>query len=557
MPVRALAVLLAAIGLVFWPVLGGAFVYDDELLVVQNAALQNGDLLALLTRPLFGDQYGYWRPLTSLLLWLGNSLGGAFGIHALALLLHAAATLVAWSVARRLLGDARRATWAALLFALHPVQVESVGWCSAINDPLWGLCALLCLRSLAAWREGPARALPFAAMAWLLLALLAKENAIAAVPIVLAFDGWLRRRTQPPASGARTWIALAIVLAVWWLLRALVFGDAAAGLLREPGPTPPGASAWLQPTALLGAHARVLAVPWSLTPFRTTDAFDAYCGGPLATLAAALLLVAAWRAKQTLRLVVLALLVAPLLPTLGAGRSIGAYPVADRYLYLAAFGLALAIASVNGPRARWLALGLAALFGALSFVQTWVWRDQPHLVRHALAQRPDDATLWRMTGDLALARAARDPGALGYARDAYQHALSLCGTATAGTADRARAEAELGLAWCMFREQGGLRGPGTPALLAAFQRAVDGAPDSAAAWVGLGVAYGIAERPAAAEQSLRKALALAPSNADAWFNLGSLQARNGRRDAARESLAEALRCNPHYAAAKDLLDRLR
>lgn len=557
MPPRALAVLLAAIGLVFWPVLGGAFVYDDELLVVRNTALQNGDLVALLTQPLFGDQHGYWRPLTSLSLWLGNTLGGACGIHALALLLHAAATLAAWSLAHRLLGDARRAFAAALLFALHPVQVESVAWCSAINDPLWGLCALLCLRSFAAWRTGPAPGLPVAAMVWLLLALLAKENAIAAVPMVLVVDACLRRGS-PATDRARPWLALAIVLAVWWALRALVFGGVAAGLLREAAHAPPDAAGWLQPVALFGAHARVLAVPWTLTPFRTADAFDAYVGGPLATLAATIVLVAAWRARRPLRLAVLVLLVAPLVPTLIAWRSIGAYPVADRYLYLAAFGLALAIVSVSGHRARWFVLGLAALFGVRSFVQTWVWHDQQQLVRHGLAHRPEDPTLWRMTGDLALARAAAgDRAALGYARDAYRQALDRAGTATAGSAHRARAEAELGIAWCLLTEQGGQRGPGTPAMLAAFQRAVDSAPESAAAWVGLGVARGVADQPDAAEQALRRAIALEASSSEAWFNLGSLQARIGRRDAARTSLAEALRCNPRHAAAQDLLDRLR
>ena len=106
---RPAALLLLAMTIVFWPAVGGTFVYDDVQLIVRNPALQNGDLVALLGQPLYGsaeglEQAGYWRPLTSLLLWLGNRLGGAAGIHVLALLLHAAATLVAFQLGQRLFG---------------------------------------------------------------------------------------------------------------------------------------------------------------------------------------------------------------------------------------------------------------------------------------------------------------------------------------------------------------------------------------------------------------------------------------------------------------------
>ena len=46
----------------------------------------------------------------------------------------------------------RPAGCAALLFALHPVQVESVAWASALNDPLFGCLALFSIERFLAWR---------------------------------------------------------------------------------------------------------------------------------------------------------------------------------------------------------------------------------------------------------------------------------------------------------------------------------------------------------------------------------------------------------------------
>ena len=54
--------------LVFWPVLLGTYVADDLRLLAHNPAVQAGDFGALLVRPMFGTEGGYWRPLTMLAL---------------------------------------------------------------------------------------------------------------------------------------------------------------------------------------------------------------------------------------------------------------------------------------------------------------------------------------------------------------------------------------------------------------------------------------------------------------------------------------------------------
>ncbi|MCA8951930.1 MAG: hypothetical protein KDE27_20645, partial [Planctomycetes bacterium] len=155
------AILLVAVVATFSPALFGNYAWDDTHLIAHNGALLRSDLGALLGEPLFGMQRGFWRPITLLVLWVGHQLGGAFGVHLLALLLHGGNCVLVLGLARRWLLP-WPALWVALLFALHPVQVESVAWCAAINDPLWVLFALLAIGSAVRWRDRGSRGLPWA-----------------------------------------------------------------------------------------------------------------------------------------------------------------------------------------------------------------------------------------------------------------------------------------------------------------------------------------------------------------------------------------------------------
>jgi protein O-mannosyl-transferase len=527
---RHAALLLLAIATVLWPVLGGSFVYDDVTLVVRNPALQQGDLTALLTSPLFGAEQGYWRPLTSLALWLGNFLGGAVGIHALALCLHATATVTAFALGKRLFGATRPAFWLALLFAVHPVQVESVGWCSAINDPMWGLFALLAVRGALRWRDAGARGAPWLAASWYLCALLSKENAIATALLVLAALKWANQDPAAPRRLAKGTAALGAALFAWWLLRSLVFRDLTAGLLHAP--TVPGHDLLQLATAppeLLVRHLALLVWPFPLTPCRSLPAAQPFVSVVLALAGIAAVVGAAvlWRRSSSSQRLGVTFLIVPLLPTLLRWQSLGSYPVADRYLYLPVFGLALLLAPcANSARTRILPYTLAALWGAMSFAQTWVWHDPEHFVANAIAHAPNDPTLLVMAGDLALMRAQNgDAAAFAAATSAYTQAERLAASDHPELLHRALAPARLGLAWCLMIEQQGRRSSRTPAMIAAFQRAVDTDPTSAPAWVGLGVAHGIAGHTDEAERTFRKALELDPDNVEAHANLARLQAR--------------------------------
>ena len=128
----------------YLPALRSGFVgLDDETYVVNNATLRStAGLLQIWLEPTASPQY---YPITFSAFWLQYQLWGAHphGYHALNVALHALDSTLLWLVLRRL--DVPGAFLAAVIFALHPVHVESVAWITELKDVLSTACYLLAL----------------------------------------------------------------------------------------------------------------------------------------------------------------------------------------------------------------------------------------------------------------------------------------------------------------------------------------------------------------------------------------------------------------------------
>lgn len=526
--------LAGAVLLVFWPVLLGTYVADDLRLLAHNPAVQAGDFGALLVRPMFGAEGGYWRPLTMLALWLGNTIGGAFGVHLLALLLHVANMFAVRSLAARFVSDGA-AAWTALLFALHPAQVESVGWCAAINDPLWVACALQAMLAAVRWRDAGARGLPWVAAACAFAALGAKEIGGAAIPLALAAVWWVPAPGAAASRGMRGRAAAALAMAgvCWLAIRALVQHEWIGKVLVGANmPALIGVDELGRAAHLFVAQCALLVWPWPQLLTRSVPQAEGAAAWmfPAALVACAVL---AWCLRRRIapagRLSI-ALIVVPLLPVLAYTKAIGVYPIADRYLYLPVAGMALALASLL----RVERLGLAAwllplLLAPFSFAATWMWHDSASLVATSVENSPGDPMVLAMAGDLALDRAfGGDRTAVAEAEAHYRRALAAVGTATRGEQDRRTiGTAKLGLAWCTLLRAD--RSPGAgDAVIAAFRAAVEAAPQNPMTWVGLGGAHLELRQFEAAEQAFGEALRVAPDNAPARNGLERARAARPR-----------------------------
>jgi protein O-mannosyl-transferase len=183
--------LIALVFAVFSPLLySGQFFWDDYVLLVDNPLLGSSRGLYNLW---FSTRTPDYFPLTSTSFWLEWPIWGmhAQGYHLTNILLHAASSLLLWRIFLRL--HIPGALLIAALFAVHPVNVESVAWIAERKNTLSmffaSMSLLLYLRSTS--RQSPAEYL--ASIACFLFALLAK-TAVVMFPFLLLLLIWWKRR---------------------------------------------------------------------------------------------------------------------------------------------------------------------------------------------------------------------------------------------------------------------------------------------------------------------------------------------------------------------------
>lgn len=202
---RALAIVALAV-LAYSPTWQAGFVWDDDANVTENLPLRDADgLRALWLEPGATTQY---YPLVYTSFWLEHAAWGfdPLGYHVDNVLLHAANAVVFWRLLA-LFGLGAGAWWAALVFALHPVHVESVAWVTERKNVLSGLfylgAAFVYLRSACDLFRSPAR----------------RERRVAWVCSLALFVAALLSKS-PTAS-----LPAALLLVVWWRRGRIAWGD--------------------------------------------------------------------------------------------------------------------------------------------------------------------------------------------------------------------------------------------------------------------------------------------------------------------------------------------
>ena len=131
-------ILVVATTLAYQPAWNGRPIWDDEIHITQPALRSMHGLARIWTDPAAAPQY---YPILHTLFWVEYKLwdGSPLPYHLITILLHAVLALLVFRILRRL--EVTGAWLAAFIFALHPVQVESVAWLSEIKNTFSGALA--------------------------------------------------------------------------------------------------------------------------------------------------------------------------------------------------------------------------------------------------------------------------------------------------------------------------------------------------------------------------------------------------------------------------------
>ncbi|HEV7300890.1 MAG TPA: tetratricopeptide repeat protein [Tepidisphaeraceae bacterium] len=347
-----------------------------------------------------------------------------FVFHAASLLVHVANTGLVFHLLRRIIGGrAIGAAVGALLFGLHPLQVESVAWTSGMKDVLYTFFSLLALLGYVdhANADGAAsRRSYWLATTGLVLGMLSKPTAMVVPILAGAIDLLLLRR-----SLRQVWASLW----PWFLLSTIC---AVVARLVQPASMVPTAPLWARPFVAMDAIAFYLwklVAPWGLaidygrTPMRAMESGWFWVGVSI-TLTVALAVVLLGRRRPWLIAGAIIALV-PILPTSGLVpfEFQGYSTVADHYVYLPMLGVALVLAAIVSRHSNRLVVGVcsvgAVVLGLLSFVQAGTWKNEEAVWRRTVQVNPNS---W--TGYKNLAVIARQRGDLQTAEDHLNRSIA-------------------------------------------------------------------------------------------------------------------------------------
>jgi tetratricopeptide (TPR) repeat protein len=544
--IGALVIVCATLA-AYWPVYWAGFIWDDDAYVTNNTLLTAPD--------------GWWRiwfsahaqsqyfPLVYSTLRLEYDLWqlNPIGYHIVNVCLHIVNALLVWKLLRRF---AVPGAWlAAAIFALHPVQVETVAWVTELKNTESTLFYLLALFTWLDFAGGRGRQFYAATILFLLLALFAKTTACT-FPAVALLLLWMgdeaigRRRIVQTLPFFALGLGMGL-LSVWWEKH---LGNYQPQYHLLGGPVE---------RLLIASHALLFYAGKILLPLNLTFSYPHW--NVVVTdwrqylWLVAFLAVAAglWLAVQKLGRRPLAagiFFAAVLGPMLGFVPLYTFYYsfVADHYQYFACLGpitLVVAVFTIllnRNPDFAGLARALSALviiaLATLTWQQCTIYKNLETLWTDTLAKNPGS---WMALTNLGRLRAdAGDPAA---AENFYQRSIAIFPD---------NADTHYDYANLLARQNNP-----TNAVIE-YEKAIAIAPANADAHNNLGAVLFKLKRPEEAVTQCQTAIASKPDVAHFHYNLGNALLATGQTDAAIAEFQTALRLNPDFNPAKNRLRAL-
>lgn len=410
---------------VFGNSLGGDFVYDDHRQIVRNPLIQD---LSLAGKALTSDVWAfkgdgnltasnYWRPTFTAWQILNFQIFGLnpWGWRLFNILLHIAVCLLIFLLLRRWKLSAFLTFSIVLLFAVHPVHVQSVAWISGSPDLLFALFFLASIWFAENVAERGDEKLSITSdllfsLAFYVLALGAKEIAMFCFPIYFLIFANRANEKNFKFSVIYRSVLFALAAAVYFFGRWAVLGI----VVKSAKDATSLGTVFASLPSVFVFYLKQIVFPVSIAanyPLRATAHFD-FWGGvlPLAATVAACFLFYLLAKRSFIGKVGLALFILPLLPTFNISVFHPEQIVQDRYLYLPLLGFLMLIFPYiqnflekhSGEKSEIFTLALAVFLSVPLTLQTIssnrIWKNDLSLWSHTVQVDSQSAFSWSQLG---------------------------------------------------------------------------------------------------------------------------------------------------------------
>jgi len=535
--------------------------YDDDKYVTENPNINRGISRESVFWAFKSPHRHMWHPLTSLSHMLDCQIFGLVPSwhHLTSLLLHIAGTLLLFWVLKRMTGKLWLSAFVAAVFALHPLQVESVAWVAERKSVLSGFFWMLTIAAYVIYTERPCISRFLLVVLVFALAALSKPMVVTLPFVLLLLDYWplgrfqWRHQSRAEALSKSESVKLSCQSSPLWRLIAekipLFILAAVLSIMTFIAQKSGGATMQIDempvkvriPNALFSYAKYIEKMIW---PSRLA-VFYPHPGSTLSiwlVLAGVLLLLAVSvcviRLARSRRYLLVGWLwyLGTLVPVIGLVQ-VGSQARADRYMYLPMIGLLIMLTwGISELTTKWryrkVTLEVSMLIIPLALaVCTWFqvgyWRNSVTLFEHAL-----EATERNYIAHGCLSDALRE---LGKTDQAAAHNLEVLRIRPGDL----NAHNNLGVA---SLEQGRLY-----EAVMHFTKVLQLKPDYPEAHVNLGIALTKQDRLDEAITCFTEALRLKPDFVEAHYNLANVLKMQGRPHDAAKHYNKALKLDPNDA----------
>jgi hypothetical protein len=391
----ALLAVILLFFLLFSPSLSHSFVnFDDDVYLYNNPLVTQFEWSRF--PEIFSTGHtALFSPLVILSFALEHQLWGLspLGYRLVNLLLHAGSILLLYSLCMQLFGGRARAFFVSLLFAVHPLRIESVVWVTERKDVLFVFFVLVTMRFYLKYLRQKDNRFYLLALASLSLAMLAKVSAFAALPLIILMDWWEGRK----------WDRRMLLDKLPLLAVVIMLGLTGMGFLTT---VKYGINQDLPRMVLNALGIPAFLVTRFFWPFNLAIRYPLLIEDLLqpfwlhVLLALLFFLFTGWICRWSRRWVFsFGFILVAAVPVLGVMWRM--YPMADRYSYLPAVGLGLMVwEALTALAERWRAYRLGGFFkwgvtAYLLIVMVWgtmiylpIWRDSMSLWNYVIAMYP-------------------------------------------------------------------------------------------------------------------------------------------------------------------------